>query len=161
MYISKAQRGISLIELIMFMVIVSGALAGLLLLMSVNTKNSADPLIQKQALTIAESLLEEIELQDFSNPVGGFTGAATQANRANFDDIFDYDGFATLGIFPADGSATGVTGLADYNVSVTVVNTAWVVGVITIPSTDAAQITVSVTEPNGQTIDAVGYRVNY
>ncbi|MFI3138317.1 MAG: hypothetical protein QX197_16210 [Methylococcaceae bacterium] len=159
MYISKAQRGISLIELIMFMVIVSGALAGLLLLMNVNTKNSADPLIQKQALTIAESLLEEIELQNFSPR--GFTGVATQANRASFDDIFDYDGFATLGIFPADGSATGITGLADYNVSVTIVNTAWVVGAITIPSADVAQITVTVTEPSGQTIDAVGYRVNY
>lgn len=156
MYIRKAQRGISLIELIMFMVIVSGALAGLLLTMDVNTKRSADPLIQKQALTIAESLLEEIELQNFSNPTGGFTGAAVQANRTSFDDIFDYNGFATLGIFPADGSATGVTGLADYSVSVSVATIAWVT-----EAADAAQITVSVTEPNGQTIDAVGYRVNY
>jgi MSHA pilin protein MshD len=156
MYISKPQYGISLIELIIFIVIVSGALAGLLLVMNVNTKNSADPLIQKQALTIAESLLEEIELQDFSNPIGGFTGAAVQANRASFDDIFDYDGFATIGIFPADGSATGVTGLADYSVSASVATIAWVAG-----ATDAAQIIVTVTEPNGQTIDAVGYRVNY
>ena len=154
MYIRKAQRGISLIELIMFMVIVSGALAGLLSVMDVNTKRSADPLIQKQALTIAESLLEEIELQNFSPR--GFTGATTQANRTSFDDIFDYNGFATIGIFPADGSATGVTGLADYSVSVSVATIAWVTG-----ATDAAQITVTVTEPNGQTIDAVGYRVNY
>jgi MSHA pilin protein MshD len=56
------QRGISLIELIMFIVIVSVALAGILLVMNVTTKSSADPLVHKQALAIAESLLEEVEL---------------------------------------------------------------------------------------------------
>ena len=60
------QRGISLIELIMFIVIVSVALAGILLVMNVTTKNSADPLIHKQSLAIAESLLEEIELMPFT-----------------------------------------------------------------------------------------------
>ena len=56
------QRGISLIELIMFIMIVSVALAGILLVMNVTTKSSADPLVHKQALAIAEAMLEEIEL---------------------------------------------------------------------------------------------------
>ncbi len=60
------QHGISLIELIMFIVIVSVALAGILLVMNVTTKGSADPLIHKQALAIAESLLEEVELMPFT-----------------------------------------------------------------------------------------------
>lgn len=60
------QRGISLIELIMFIVIVSVALAGILLVMNVTTKSSADPLVHKQALAIAESLLEEVELMPFT-----------------------------------------------------------------------------------------------
>lgn len=60
------QRGISLIELIMFIVIVSVALAGILLVMNVTTRGSADPLIHKQALAIAESMLEEIELMPFT-----------------------------------------------------------------------------------------------
>ncbi len=156
MFTSKSQYGISLVELIIFIVIVSVALAGLLLVMNVNTKSSVDPLIHKQGLAIAESLLEEIELQDFSNPTGGFIGAAIQANRASFDDIFDYHGFATTGIFPADGSATGVAGLANYNISVVVIPVAWVTGV-----NDAAQITVTVTDSKGDSIQAVGYRVNY
>ncbi|MDO9048124.1 MAG: hypothetical protein Q7U66_10350 [Methylobacter sp.] len=153
---NKSQCGISLIELILFIVIVSAALAGLLSVMNVNTRSSVDPLIQKQALAIAESLLEEIELQDFSNPAGGFSGAAIQANRASFDDVMDYNNFATTGIFPADGSTTGVTGLANYNVSVAVTTIAWVAG-----AADAVQITVTVTDPSGQSIQAVGYRVNY
>lgn len=159
MYTSKSQRGASLIELILFIVIVSVALTSLLLVMNVNTKNSVDPLIQKQALAIAESMLEEIELQDFSNPTGGFVVAsppAIQSQRASLDDIFDYNGFATTGVFPADGSAAGVTGLANYNVSVAVTTIGWVT-----VATDAAQITVTVTDPRGQTIQAVGYRVNY
>ena len=61
-----AQRGISLIELIMFIVIVSVALAGILLVMNVTNKSSADPLVHKQALAIAESLLEEVELMPFT-----------------------------------------------------------------------------------------------
>jgi len=60
------QRGISLIELIMFIVIVSVALAGILLVMNATTRSSADPLIHKQALAIAESLLEEVELMPFT-----------------------------------------------------------------------------------------------
>ncbi len=157
MYTSRSQRGISLIELILFMVIVSAALAGLLSLMNVSTKGSVDPLMRKQALTIAESLLEEVELHDFSNPaVGGFTGPATQANRASFDDVMDYNGFATTGIYPADGSATVVPGLADYDVTVAVTNIAWG----SIPAADAVQITVTVNY-GGQAVEVVGYRVNY
>jgi len=63
---SVLQRGISLIELIMFIVIVSVALAGILLVMDTVTKSSADPLIHKQSLAIAESLLEEVELMPFT-----------------------------------------------------------------------------------------------
>jgi MSHA pilin protein MshD len=60
------ERGISLIELIMFIMIVSVALAGILLVMNVTTRGSADPLVHKQALAIAESLLEEVELMPFT-----------------------------------------------------------------------------------------------
>ncbi len=60
------QAGISLIELVIFIVIVSIGVVGILSVMNVTTKSSADPLIRKQALAIAESLLEEIELQAFT-----------------------------------------------------------------------------------------------
>jgi MSHA pilin protein MshD len=60
------QAGISLIELVMFIVIVSVGVVGILSVMNVTTKSSADPLIRKQAMAIAESLLEEIELQSFT-----------------------------------------------------------------------------------------------
>ena len=60
------QRGVSMIELIMFIVIISIALAGILLVMNTVTGRSADALIRKQALAIAESLLEEVEAMPFT-----------------------------------------------------------------------------------------------
>ena len=63
---SSKQRGISLIELIMFIVIVGVALAGILGVMNITTRDSAGPMIRKQSLAIAESLLEEVELMPFT-----------------------------------------------------------------------------------------------
>lgn len=155
-FLLAPQQGISLIELIMFIVIVSVALAGLLLVMNVTGKGSVDPLFHKQALAIAESLLEEIELQHFPKPDGGFAGPYTPANRSQFDSIMDYNGFATSGVYQVDGT-TAVPGLENYNVSVAVASA--VLGNIDVAS--AAQITVTVTEPGGQAIDAVGYRAKF
>jgi MSHA pilin protein MshD len=154
------QRGISLIELIMFILIVSVALAGILLVMNVTTKNSADPLIHKQALAAAESLLEEIELQDFISATG-VPVPVTQANRASqYHTVSDYNGFpndATTGIFTVSGVA--ITGLENYNANVTVANAA--LGGITAGSASAVLVTVTVADPQGNTVQVSGYRTAY
>jgi MSHA pilin protein MshD len=62
----RAEQGISLIELIVFIVIVSVAVAAVLGTLSMATRASSDPMIQKQALAIAEALLEEVQLQPFT-----------------------------------------------------------------------------------------------
>lgn len=152
------QRGASLIELIMFIVIVSTALAGILLVMNQTTRGSADPLLRKQSIAVAYSLLDEIALQAFANPVGGFTGAATQANRALFDDVMDYNGFASAGIFPLAGGAA-IVGLEQYNVGVAVVPEAAVWNGIA--AANVVRINVTVTAPNGDTVTATGYRTAY
>jgi MSHA pilin protein MshD len=56
----------TLIELIMFIIIVSVGLAGLLSALNVTVSHSADPMLRKQMLSIAEALLEEVELQPFT-----------------------------------------------------------------------------------------------
>lgn len=146
------QKGISLIELIMFIMIVSVALAGILLVMNTVTRGSADPVIHKQALAIAESLLEEIELQDFS------LARSSAVTRANYSNVMDYNGYTTNnnGIVAPDGNA--ILPLANYNIMSTTVASA-VLGEI--PATSAVVITVTVRAPSGETIDAVGYRVAY
>ncbi len=59
-------RGISLIELLMFIVIISVALAVILNVQQQASNMSAEPQLRKQALAIAEGLLEEISLSRFT-----------------------------------------------------------------------------------------------
>lgn len=151
---STSERGLSLVELIVFIVVVGVAVAGVLAVMSVTTAKSADPLVRKQALAIAEGLLEEILLKDFSNPPGGFTGAATPANRPLFDDVSDYDGYASSGIHDVTGTA--IPALAAYGVSVSVVNQA----LGSVPATSSKRITVTVTAPGGEAIALSGFRTD-
>jgi MSHA pilin protein MshD len=60
------QRGVTLVELILFIVIVGVAVGGIITVMNLTTRGSADPVRRKQALIIAEGLLEEVELAKFS-----------------------------------------------------------------------------------------------
>jgi len=60
------QGGLSLVELVVFIVIVSVSIVGIFLVLNLATRTSADPVARKQALAIAESLLEEIELMPFT-----------------------------------------------------------------------------------------------
>ena len=161
----SSQRGVSLVELIMFIVIVSVALAGILLVLNVTTKGSADPLVHKQALAAAESLLEEIQLQDFSPP-SGVSSAGTMndvfADRAAvYHTVLDYHQFPLddgMGIYPLNGG-TPITGLENYRIKATVEPLAadWN-GVL---AASAVLITVTVTVPQGTPIEISGYRTDY
>jgi MSHA pilin protein MshD len=62
----RRQRGVTLIELILFIVIISVAVVGVLQVFAVTSAGSADPLRRKQALMIAEGLLEEVQLAKFT-----------------------------------------------------------------------------------------------
>jgi MSHA pilin protein MshD len=120
------------------------------------TSHSADPLLHKQAIAAAESLLEEIELQDFIS-TNGATVAVTQANRTTaYHIVKDYDGFATSGIFPVNGAAA-IGGLGGYNATVAVKDAA--LGDIAAGS--AVLITVTVTDSQGTKIPISGYRTAY
>ena len=60
------QRGLTLIELIIFIVIVGVAVVGVLGVISLNTKHSADPARRKQAMAIAEGMMEEVRSSAFT-----------------------------------------------------------------------------------------------
>ena len=62
----RLQRGATLLELIVFIVVVSTAVIGVLAALDLSNRSSTDPMIQKQALAIAEALLEEVQLQPFT-----------------------------------------------------------------------------------------------
>ena len=151
MFIREA-RGFSLVELIVLIVVVSIALAGVLMVFATAVRGSADPLVQKQALAIAEALMEEIQLNSYSP----LPGVGVVDPRSNFDDVDDYNTYTTGGggIKAIDG--TLVAGLGAYNVSSVTVATPGLNAVA-----EAKLITVTVTGPGGVSITLTGYRVNF
>jgi MSHA pilin protein MshD len=77
----RRARGVTLLELIVFIVVVSVAVMGVLTALDLSNRSSTDPMIQKQALAIAEALLEEVQLQPFTYCDPDDTAAA-DANSA-------------------------------------------------------------------------------
>ncbi len=151
------QRGISLIELIMFIVIVSVSLAGILLVMNQVTSHSADPLIRKQALAIAESMLEEIQLQSLSGVVCVGT-LGPDAVRTGASNVCAYNGYSSTGIREFTPANAVIAGLENYNITGVVVTPLGALGGTPVAPGSAVQITVTVADPTGATVAATGYR---
>jgi MSHA pilin protein MshD len=63
---NRRQRGLSLIEVVVFIVVLGIGFSGMLVLYNQVTRASVDPMVRKQALAIASSLLEEVELRAFT-----------------------------------------------------------------------------------------------
>lgn len=78
----RRARGVTLIELIVFIVIIGVAVTAVLGVLSLTTRNSADPLRRKQALMIAEGLLEEVQLARFTYCQPEADNADTAASAA-------------------------------------------------------------------------------
>lgn len=75
-------RGLSLVELIVFIAIVGVGVAGILTVLNVTVSGSAEPMAQKQALAIAEAVLEEAQLQPFTYCDPDDAGALTATSSA-------------------------------------------------------------------------------
>lgn len=127
---SIRESGLTLVELILFVLVVSIALLAVLLVMNHTTAHSADPLVRKQAVAIAEALLEEVELMPAtlcdpddahvstatSNAVnaadptqcnslpealGAEAGESRYSAGTPFDNVNDYNGFDSAVATPA------------------------------------------------------------
>ncbi len=155
------QAGVTLIELVLAIVIIGVSLGGILGAIGFVTKNSADPLLRKQAIVLAESLLEEIETCDMI--AAASNTAVTIANRlTSYHVVSDYNGFSTSsGVTAADGTA--ISGLASYNFKPAVSVSAISSGELgaSVLTTQAVKITVSVTDPEGIVTTLTGYRTAY
>jgi MSHA pilin protein MshD len=146
------ERGVTLIELIVSIVVIAIAVSAVLGVLTTTTGASADPLIQQQAIAIAESYLEEISLNAFSDP----DGSDGEASRTLFDDIDDYDGLSDSGA--RDQLDNPIAGLTDYNVSVTVVPSS---ALPSIAASDALRVDVRVVRAPEVDVTLSAYRVRF
>lgn len=183
------QAGVSLVELIIFIVIVSIAVTGILLVMNKVTAHSADALIHKQSLAIAESLLEEVELMPFTYCDPDDANAATASGVGGCATTVENLGPETMGGVTEDRYGTAApavnaqfdnvndyngftmpagTGIRDItNNVISGLNgygariTVAPAALGTIPGTESLQITVTVTGPDGTQVRLDGYRTRY
>jgi len=128
----RSQRGVNLVELVISIVIIAIACTGVLLVFAQTVRFSADPMVQTQALAIAEAYLDEILARPVNDPGGGETGASEEgnpsvaANRRVLDDVQDYDGLSNSPPQDQDGAVAdfapidGQPDLAGYQVDVDV-----------------------------------------
>ena len=184
----RRQSGLTLIEMIMFIMIVAIALAAIIGVLSLTTKASADPLRRKQALMIAEGLLEEVQLarMTYCDPTADRAGDDEVTGSADcdvpenwgpepggsrpFDNVNDYvsaAGRAEARFNDADGRLADANGepmnVGGYTATVTV--TPESIGGIAVPNAAAAdsdvlRIRVEV-RYDGETIVLDGYRTRY
>lgn len=169
---SSRPRGVTLVELIVAIVVIGAGVAGILKVMDVTTRRSADPMLMQQAQLIAESYLEEILLRKFIDPDTDTVCPAPEAGRADYDNVCDYNGLNdNAGAIDQLGNA--VPGLERYNVSVTVLpNSTATTAAVSLGglSNDygagyirVLQVTVVVTHDDfpGVGVTLTGYRTHY
>lgn len=167
----RRQRGLTLIELILFIVIVGVGVAGITVTYNTVVRHSADPMVRKQAIAIAESLLLEIEQQAFtwcdpqdanvlsatsfagcaannqSGLAGPTPGTETRGSNANpFDNVADYGNYNTV--------------INGYTASVAITQAGGVAPFAALPADAVLRIAVTVARGD-ETVTLVGYRSRY
>ena len=150
----KRSGGVTLIELIVFIVVISIALGALLSVYNQSIINSVNPITQVRALECAQTKLDEILARKFdeSTPSGGIpacgsfgTGGCSGISAdSSMDDVGDYhsaNGSAVAGCtFDITVTASGFGGIDD---------------------TQSRLVTVTATATGGDSVTLSSYRTNF
>ncbi|HNI73370.1 MAG TPA: type II secretion system protein [Accumulibacter sp.] len=181
------ESGVTLVELIVFIVVVSVGVVGLLSVSGPMLRNSADPMVRKQMTVIAESLLNEVMQQPYTycdpddanylsaTSTAGCTGGAvnsqdkggaalttpTPATETRYGAVgTQFDNVADYGGFsrtPIDDVAGG-NAMTGYTASVAVTRAGATFG---LSPTAALQVTVTVQRAGADNFALSGYRFLY
>lgn len=146
----------SLIELVVAIVVVAICLTGAFALVDTTTRRSVDPMLERQATSIAEAYLEEIAQQAYRDPDDGAICPGPEAQRALFDNVCDYQGLVETGARDQTGAL--VSGLESYHVSVSIDSNATLGALV--GEADVLRIDVTVTDPMGRPVRLSLYRTN-
>lgn len=152
---AKVHGGFTLIEAVVFMVVVSIALSTVLLSFNHSVVNSVDPAVQLKALEHAQAHLDAVIARRFdeNSPTGGIPACDSDKGQPclgispepHYDDVGDFDGFTD-------------TIDTHFSVAISVQNAGADLG---LADSQARLITVNVTAPNGKTYSLSSYKVNF
>jgi MSHA pilin protein MshD len=141
------QRGATLVELVIAIVVIAIAVTSVLGLLSAVSVRSAGAMTSTQAASIASAYLDEALSKAYQDP-----DLVPEAARANFDDVRDYN-FVDNGARDANGNA--IPGLEQYTVQISAV----LAPLGAVP--DAIRVDVQVTTANGTVSLLTGFRTSY
>lgn len=154
------QKGFTLLEVLITIVVISIAATAIMSVFTSTASKSVDPVIQLQAIAIAEAYMEEIQLKNFADPTQLETGGAeTGESRMTYDDVQDYDDPSIDGAV-ADQNNNAIGSLSDYTVTVSVSGQT-LGGTPVIPATDSLRIDITVDHPAIDPISLSGFRTLY
>lgn len=149
-----SSHGVTLIELIVSIVIISIAVGGIMALFLGTSSSSADPMIRAQSLAIAQSYMDEIMMQAYT------TDGAT-AGRSNYNDVDDYNAI-TAGSSIADQFGNSISALSAYTIGVQVSACNPATCGSELNSVNAKKISVIVTHIGlGTDVPLIAYRADY
>jgi MSHA pilin protein MshD len=178
MQVRTRMAGFTLVELVLFIVVVSAAVVGVLGVMSYTSSHSADPQVRKQALSIAEALMEEVSLAKYTwcdpadpdaetaSGVGDCHVAPENAGHAPpengngrpYDNVNDYVSSYghedPIDILDVNGGSPGLTG---YKAFITISQETFG----GIQATDSLHIRIRVTYGGTEMAVLDGYRTRY
>ena len=181
---NNCARGLTLIELLIFIVVIGIAANAMLGVFSSLTRSSASLLPDKQAQAIASSMMNEILAQPFTfcdpdapnadtaanvaacgafaEVIGPEAGPETRNGGTPFDNVNDYHNLAQIQVTrlnqPLGGGVAPIVGLTGYFYQILVVTTN---ALPAVPANDALLVTVTVTAPNGAVTRLQGIRTRY
>jgi MSHA pilin protein MshD len=144
--VGARQRGVTLVELIVFIVVVSIAFTVLMSVYIQSARTNVNPVVQIRLLEAAQSKLDEVMAlkYDEATPTGGLPAcnspggmSCTNLSESNMNDVDDFHGVSDAPYI-------------NYQRTVTV-------------SSEAKRklITVTVTAPDGQSVALSAYRYNF
>lgn len=150
------QSGVTLIELIVFIVVISLALGALLSIYRYSVVNSVDPVIRVRLLGMAQSQLDVVLAQpyDGSTPAGGVPACDSTVPPGNppappcsgSGGVSSFNGYSDS---PYSGYQRQVS-VEPAGTELGLANDAW-----------AKRITVVATAPDGQSVTLAAYRTNF
>ncbi len=157
--------GFTLVELIIFIVVLGVATTGVFAALNRGNIASVEPIYQVRALELAQTQLDEIfgKRYDEASPNGGFppcdsgeTGASPctgalgpeEGSATDYDDVDDYDGYSPALAAPYSGFSLDVSvQYAGADIGLT--------------NTQAKYISVIVTPTPGEPVEVGAYRGNF